>query len=115
MPKRNVIFKKYHISVCFVYQLRSGTECHISHHRPHWLMIFFVNSIPKHLPIDCIEMRIEAQIHTPELSMIESNGRVYVYCGRGGFSERMSIKREREREKGPHHSNKSSLVLHNTP
>lgn len=33
--------------------------------------------IAKHLPIDCTEMRIETQIHTTELSMIESNGRAY--------------------------------------
>jgi len=35
---------------------------------------FPVNSIPKHLPIDGMEMMIETQIHTTELSMIESNG-----------------------------------------
>jgi hypothetical protein len=47
-------------------------------------MIFFENSIPKHLPIDFTEMTIETQIHTTELSMIESNGRACWERGEGG-------------------------------
>lgn len=47
------------------------------------MIFFFENSIPKHLPIDCTEMRIETQIHTTELSMIESNGRAYWEGKRG--------------------------------
>lgn len=64
---------------------------------------FFENSIPKHLPIDYTEMRIEIQIHTTELSMIESNGRAY-WEGKGGLRERMNIGRERA-----HRSNKFML------
>lgn len=45
------------------------------------------------MPIDFTEMMIETQIHTTELSMIESNGPV-CWVGRGGFRERMNIGRE---------------------
>jgi len=67
------------------------------------------NSTPKHLPIDCIEMRIETQIHTTELSMIESNGRACLEGKGRGLRERMNIGRERA-----HRSNKFMLSWYTT-
>lgn len=58
------------------------------------MICFFENSIPKHLPIDFIEMMIETQTYTAELSMIESNGRA-CWEGKGRrLRERMNIGRE---------------------
>lgn len=55
---------------------------------------FSVNSIPKQLPIDRMEMMIETQLYTTELSMIESNGPA-CWEGKWGFERTNEHRRER--------------------